>query len=221
MILFRIVHWFCRMICRYRYVIITCFVIPTLLLCLFVFVCTPKECVAVGIWQSWLTFSGSTISSSFPYDPMHSMKLWSWRSRISSADLVHAFSSCVGMKTLLECFPQERRLFPMERLEFWEMWANVTEVYEIAFSLITVKTSRIYNAFRSFPSGHSATSVNALLTILQMLFHYIDETFNKKQYQVRNVKTILSVPFISWVCFILGSRIVGFASNYGGSLLML
>ena len=51
--------------------------------------------------------------------------------------------------------------------------------------------------------------MNGLVTVLQLLFHYIDTTFSLKQYQVRLMKGILSIPFITWVCFILGSRIVG------------
>lgn len=66
----------------------------------------------------------------------------------------------------------------------------------------------MYNAFRSFPSGHSATSMNGLFTVLQLLFLFIDSTFTLKQYQVRYTKSLFAIPFVTWVCFILGSRIV-------------
>jgi len=66
----------------------------------------------------------------------------------------------------------------------------------------------VYNAFRSFPSGHSATSMNGLFTVLQLLFLFIDSTFTLKQYQVRYTKSLFAIPFVTWVCFILGSRIV-------------
>lgn len=66
----------------------------------------------------------------------------------------------------------------------------------------------MYNAFRSFPSGHSATSMNGLFTVLQLLFLFIDSTFTLKQYQVRYTKSLFAIPFVTWVCFILGSRVV-------------
>lgn len=66
----------------------------------------------------------------------------------------------------------------------------------------------MYNAFRSFPSGHSATSMNGLFTVLQLLFLFIDSIFTLKQYQVRYTKSLFAIPFVTWVCFILGSRIV-------------
>ena len=66
----------------------------------------------------------------------------------------------------------------------------------------------MYNAFRSFPSGHSATSMNGLFTVLQLLFLFIDSTFTLKQYHVRYTKSLFAIPFVTWVCFILGSRIV-------------
>ena len=40
--------------CSYKYVIITCFVIPTVLLCIFVFVCNPKDSLAVRMDESHL-----------------------------------------------------------------------------------------------------------------------------------------------------------------------
>ena len=66
----------------------------------------------------------------------------------------------------------------------------------------------MYNAFRSFPSGHSATSMNGLFTVLQLLFLFIDSTFTLKQYQVRYTTGLFAIPFVTWVCFIRGSGIV-------------
>ena len=92
---------------RYKYVIIYCYVVPTILLCLFVIVCRPKDASVVREFFR-LDFSGFMISSILPPVPMQSARSLSSRWRTSSADLVLASLSYASTKRSRRCSLPER-----------------------------------------------------------------------------------------------------------------
>ena len=46
------------------------------------------------------------------------------------------------------------------------------------------------------------------MTLLLLLYRFIDSYFSLPQYAIRVIKTAMSLPLVIWTCFILGSRIV-------------
>ncbi|KNB44530.1 putative lipid phosphatase [Blastocystis sp. subtype 4] len=170
----------------YKYVIISCFVIPVIICSLFIVICNPKD---APVW-------------------IHDLVFVSVRSYAFDEIVVVLLKNFIGRPR--PCFFQlcqyENTTSILPSGDIRVTFGNFGVMGDVRKCRGTKES--IYNAFRSFPSGHSATSVNGLLTVLQFLYRFIDTTFSLKQYQVRLLKGFLSIPFIAWVGFILGSRIV-------------
>lgn len=163
--------------------------VPAVLLCLLAFVVSPKDAISVRCpRRSKLVIDGMGVCACVhaPLSPpvgrcltgppaqwIHTIAYLSSRCFAVNEFLTCAMKNFIGRPRpsfFATCdYPKEKITVAGETFETYGLFGRPGDVAKCR-----APQESVYNAFRSFPSGHSSTATSGTLCILLLLFLYLD-----------------------------------------------